>query len=200
MNNLFHKVTTNEHPWNHFRRFVQSHFFLHLIKLDIKTIIASWPAKPFCQHLAGHFFGRNATPLDVYDVYGANLSSEPLPGRGHSTQHSSLQHLMQDMMRLGKIVSVLEPVNFVLGKVGQPFIGDYVHNITSQPGNPRHARHAIVPDIQATNYPSGGQVVTDSGATRSADAIFEVKTFTSCNTRYNHNNRNINPANRHARE
>jgi len=52
----------------------------------------------------------------------------------------------------------------------------------------------IVPDIQATNYPSGGQFVNDSGATRrSADAIFEVKTFTFCNTRYNHNNRNINP-------
>jgi hypothetical protein len=74
-------------------------------------------------------------------VYGANLSSEPLPGRGHSKRHSSLQHLMQDMMRLGNIDSVLEPVHFFLGKVGQPFIGEYVNNITSQPDNPRHARH-----------------------------------------------------------
>ena len=89
-------------------------------------------------NLAGLFFGRNATPLDVY---GANLSSEPLPGRGHSKRHSSLQHLMQDMMRLGNIDTVLEPVHFFLGKVGQPFIGEYVNNITSQPDNPRHARH-----------------------------------------------------------
>jgi hypothetical protein len=46
---------------------------------------------------------------------------------------------MQDMMRLGNIDSVLEPVHFFLGKVGQPFIGEYVNNITSQPDNPRHA-------------------------------------------------------------
>jgi len=44
------------------------------------------------------------------------------------------------MMRLGNIDSILEPVNFFLGKVDQPFIGDYyVNNVTSQPGNPRHA-------------------------------------------------------------
>jgi len=82
---------------------------------------------PFCQHLAGQFFGQNATPLDVY---GANLSSESLPGGGCKKRHSSLQHLIQDMMRLGNIDSVLEAVNFFHGKVGQPFIGDYVHNIT----------------------------------------------------------------------
>ena len=59
-----------------------------------------------------------------------------------------------------------------------------------------------MPDIHATNYPTGNwrQVVNDSGATRSADAIFEVKTYTFCPTRYNHNNQNINPADRCARE
>ena len=59
-----------------------------------------------------------------------------------------------------------------------------------------------MPDIHATNYPTGNwrQVVNDSGATRSADAIFEVKTYTFCPTRYNHNNQNINPADRRARE
>jgi hypothetical protein len=92
------------------------------------------------------------------------------------------------MMRLGNIDSVLEAVNFFHGKVGQPFIGDYVHNISRQPGNPRNARHAVVPDIHATNYPTGRQVVNASGATRSADAIFEVKTYNFCPTRYNHNN------------
>ena len=89
----------------------------------------------------------------------------------------NLQHLIQDMMRLGNIDSVLEAVNFFHGKVGQPFIGDYVHNISSQPGNPRNARHAVVPDIHATNYPTGRQVINASGATRSADAIFEIKTY-----------------------
>ena len=152
---------------------------------------------PLCQHLAGRFFGNNATPLDEY---GANLSSESLPGRGFTKRHNDLQYLIQDMMRVANIDSVIEPVNFLLGKVGQPYIGDYVNNITSQPGNPRYARHALVPDILATNYPTGTQVVNDSGATRSANALFEIKTFTYCRTRYNHNNRNINPANRRARE
>ena len=63
-------------------------------------------------------------------MYGANLRSESLPGGGRTQRHSSLQHLIQDMMRLGNIDSVLEAVNFFHGKVGQPFIGDYVHNIT----------------------------------------------------------------------
>ena len=90
-------------------------------------------------------------------MYGANLSAVSLTGRGHTARHSSLQHLMQDMMKLGNIDLVLEPVNFLLGKVGQPFIGYYVNDITSQPGNPRHAQHAVVPDIHATNYPTGNQ-------------------------------------------
>ena len=58
----------------------------------------------------------------------------------------------------------------------------------------------VVPDIHATNYPTGRQVVNASGATRSVDAIFEVKTYNFCPTRYNHNNQNINPANLRARE
>ena len=105
------------------------------------------------------------------------------------------------MMRIGNIDLVLEPVNFFHGKIRQPFIGEYVHIITSQPGNPRHARHAVVPDIHATNYPTGRQVVNASRATRSADAIFKLKhMYNFCPTRYNHNNQNINPANQHARE
>jgi hypothetical protein len=96
------------------------------------------------------------------------------------------------MMRVGNIDSVIEPVNFFFGKVGLPYIGDYVNNITNQPGNTRYARHALVPDIHATNYPTGTQVVNDSGATRSANAVFEVKTYTFCPTRYHHNHNNRN--------
>ena len=49
-------------------------------------------------------------------------------------------------------------------------------------------------------HPLRRQVVNASGATRSADAIFEVKKYNFCPTRYNHNNQNINPANRRARD
>jgi hypothetical protein len=57
-------------------------------------------------------------------------------------------------------------------------------------GIPEMHYHIIHPDIHATNYPIGRQVVNDSGATRSFDTIFEVKTYTFCPTRYNHNYRN----------
>jgi hypothetical protein len=78
----------------------------------------------------------------LLDEYGANLSlihylTKDMRDMPNDKQHSSLQHLIQDMMRLGNIDSVLlEPVNFFLGKVGLPYIGDYIHNITSQPGIP----------------------------------------------------------------
>jgi hypothetical protein len=132
-------------------------------QIGFQVLIARYLCQPnpLCKHLAGRYFGRNTIPLDEY---GANLLSESLPGRGFTKQHNDLQYLIQDMMRLGNIDSVLEPVNFFLGKVGQPYIGDYVNNITSQPGNPRYARHTLVPDIHATNYPTGTQVVNDSGA------------------------------------
>ena len=85
------------------------------------------------------------------------LSPKYVKYQRHKQQHhihTTTKHLTQDMMRLGNIDSVLEPVNFFHGKVGQPLIGDFFHNITSQPGNPRNARHAVVPpDIQATTTP-----------------------------------------------
>jgi hypothetical protein len=37
------------------------------------------------------------------------------------------------------------------------------------------APHAIVPDIHAFNFPTGGQQVNDSGATSAAEAFFEIK-------------------------
>jgi hypothetical protein len=70
---------------------------------------------PLCKHLAGRFFGRNATPLDEY---GANLSSESFPGRGFTKRYNDLQYLIQDMMRLGNIDLVLEPVISSLVKLG----------------------------------------------------------------------------------
>jgi len=54
--------------------------------------------------------------------------------------------------------------------------------------------------LHAWNYPTGRQRVNDSGATSSAEAIFEVKTYTACNSRYNHNNTTTKPAERRARK
>ena len=66
--------------------------------------------------------------------------------------------------------------------------------------NARKAPHAIVPDIHALNFPTGRQMVNDSGATATAEAFFEMKTYTACKSRYQHNNTTRNPADRRASE
>jgi hypothetical protein len=70
---------------------------------------------PIIAPLVGRYFGKNGTKLDEY---GANLASEPLPGCGHSTLHNQLQHIVQDMMKIGNIDSTIEAANFLINKVG----------------------------------------------------------------------------------
>jgi hypothetical protein len=129
--------------------------------------------------IVGRCFGKNGSKLDEY---GANQASESLPGQGHTALQNQLQHIVQDTMKIGNIDSTTEAANFLVNKVGQPYIGDYVNHITSQPGHPKNAQDAIVPGLRATNYPTGRHIVNDSGASRSAEAIFEIKTFTICKT------------------
>jgi hypothetical protein len=57
------------------------------------------------------------------------------------------------MMKLGNIESVLDAHNFLIDKIPQPYIGDYVIHVTQLPGHLRNARDAIVPDIHARNFP-----------------------------------------------
>lgn len=105
------------------------------------------------------------------------------------------------MMKVAGIRSDKEAANFLLGKVGEPYITAYIHHVTRErrPGHRgMRAQHAIIPDILAYNLPTGRQVVDDSGAHCTAEAIFEVKTFTHCPTHYNHNHSSIKPADRRA--
>ena len=92
-----------------------------------------------------------------------------------------------------------EAVNFVLDKVSDPFITRYVNHVSSSP-NSRNAQHAIFPDLHAHNFPTDRQRVNDSKTTSSAEAIFKVKTYTACITRYNHNNTTTKPPDQRARE
>ncbi len=82
-------------------------------------------------------------------------------------------------MKLGGIHSATEAVNFLVDKIGHTFIMSYVNHVSSHP-NAQKAPHAIVPDIHAFNFPTGGQQVNDSGATSAAEAFFKMKTFTAC--------------------
>ena len=56
-----------------------------------------------------------------------------------------------------------------------------------------------MPDIHVHNFPVGKQTVDDYGFNHAAEAIFEVKTFTACKSRYKHNNATLAPADRRAK-
>ena len=95
------------------------------------------------------------------------------------------------MMNFGGISSEKEAANFLLlDKIGEPYITRYVNHVSGYP-NARRAPYSIVPDIHAHNFPTGRQSVNDSGATSSGEAIFEIKTYTACPSRYAHNNNTI---------
>ena len=76
------------------------------------------------------------------------------------------------MIKLGGIHSEKEAVNFLLDKVGDPYITSYVNHVSiSSHPNARKAPHYIVPDIHARNFSVGRQTLNDSGSTSSAEAF-----------------------------
>ena len=91
------------------------------------------------------------------------------------------------MMKVAGIPSVKEAVNFLLGKVGEPYINNYVDHLASEAGR-RNSPFSIVPDMLTTGYPAGKQTVNDSGASQLGEIFCEIKTQQPSNTRYNHNN------------
>jgi hypothetical protein len=131
---------------------------------------------PLMAPVTGRYFGKCGKQLDWY---GANLAAASLPGQGHCSLHNKLQLITQAMMKLGGIHSAAEVINFLVNKIGHPYITPYVNHVSSHP-NAQNAPHAIVPDIHAFNFPTGGQQVNDSGATSAAEAFFKIKTFTAC--------------------
>ena len=105
---------------------------------------------PLMAPVVGRFFGNNGQKLDKY---GANLAAAVLPGRGHRATHNLLQSILQTMMKLGGISSEKEAANFLLDKIGEPYITRYVNHISDYP-NARRAPWSIVPDIHAHNFPT----------------------------------------------
>ena len=102
------------------------------------------------------------------------------------------------MMKVAGIQSEKEAVNFLLGKVGEPYIKNYVDHLASEAGR-RNSAYSIVPDITATGYPAGKQTVNDSGASQSGEIFCEIKTQQPNNTRYNHDNSKLRPTDRRAK-
>lgn len=100
---------------------------------------------------------------------------------------------------VGGIRSIKEAVNFLQDKVGDPYITRYINHVSGSV-TPRRAQGAIIPDIQAWNYPVGRRTVNDGNTRSCGEAIFEVKTFTAAKTNYEHNNATTCPADRRAKK
>jgi len=57
--------------------------------------------------------------------------------------------VQQSTMKVAGIPSVKEAVNFILGKVGEPYINNYVDHLSSEAGR-RNSPFSIVPDMLDT--------------------------------------------------
>lgn len=104
------------------------------------------------------------------------------------------------MVKLGDIHSEKDAVNFILDKVWEPYITNYMNRV-SRHSNARKTPHYVVPDLRAWNFPTGKQRVNDSDTTMTAEAFFGVKTYTLRRSRYNNNNNDTTkPSDRWAKE
>ena len=101
-------------------------------------------------------------------------------------------------MKLGGDLQEKDAVNFILDKVGDPYITAYVDHISIHP-NARKAPHSIIPDLYAQNFPVGRWRVNDSGAISSTDEFLRPKHMQHATVDIN-NNTMIKPHERQARE
>ena len=161
-----------------------------------QVIMATYLGKP-CPEIAPVACRCVGSKEARADKYRANLAAIALPGQGHIILHNKLQLMAQSMVKLGGSHLEREAVNFLLGEVGDPHITPYVNHVARQI-NTRRAKYPVVLVMHASNFPAGCQTVNDSGVISAAEAIFEVKTYTSCNTRYNFSNK-THAADRRAR-
>ena len=139
------------------------------------------------------YFGQRGQQLGKH---GRNLAAASLPGQGHQALHNAIQHMMVDIMKVAGIQSHMK--SFLNGKIGEPYISNYINHITEHP-NPKSALHAIIPDIHAYNYLLGRQRINDSKASTTDEAFFELKTMTACVSRYGHVNTDTTAAERRAK-
>ncbi len=83
---------------------------------------------PLMAPVTGCYFGKCGKELNQY---GANLAASSLPGHGHCSLHNKIQSITQAMMKLGGIHSAAEVVNFLVDKIGHPYITYYVNHVSS---------------------------------------------------------------------
>ena len=116
-------------------------------------------AFPIIAPMVGRYFGRKGKRLDKY---GMNLSADAKPGRGHQSLHDQLLHMMVSMMKVAGVQANVEAAKFLNDKIGELYISNYINHVTAHPDH-RNTPHAIIPDIHAYDFPSGRQMINDSG-------------------------------------
>ena len=100
-------------------------------------------------------------------------------------------------MKLGGIHAQRQATNFLLDKVGEPFTTRYINVLAKSP-NKKSAKFAVIPDLHAINFPRRKQRMNDGGAAMSAEAVFEVKTYSANVPSYSIGDHAITPASRRA--
>ena len=80
----------------------------------------------------------------------------------------------------------------MLGKVRDPHMTCY-SNAMAKSTHRVCARFAVIQDLHAINYPQEMHKVNDSGATMSAETVFEVETYSTSMTNYSTGNRAVAP-------
>lgn len=73
-------------------------------------------------------------------------------------------------MYLAGIHSDEEGVNFLMGKVPEPWMMSYINHVTSYDQS-RKRKDDIVPDLHIYNMPSGRQLVNDSGPSQRTESL-----------------------------
>jgi hypothetical protein len=131
------------------------------------------------------FFGKDGVKVNPF---GTNLASAALPGKGWNALHDNLEALFSSILALATIPNTRQAVNFLAGRVGEPYGSRYSRHLMSNPpaqGGAKKALGAIVPDIYSPSHPTGGSIGSDSGARpASAPAFFDVKTYQANRTNY----------------
>ena len=131
------------------------------------------------------FFGKDSVKVNPF---GTNLTSAALPGKGWNALHDNLEALFSSILALATIPNTRQAVNFLAGRVGEPYGSRYSRHLMSNPpaqGGAKKALGAKVPDIFTPSHPTGGSIGNDSGARpASAPAFFDVKTCQANRTNY----------------
>jgi hypothetical protein len=112
---------------------------------------------PLKAMVTGRYFKKRSEQLNWY---GANLAAASLPGQGHRSLHNKLQSITQAMMKLGGIHSTAEVVNFLVDKIGHPYITSMLTMSAATLMHKRHHMRLFQTSMHSTSQQEGSELMT----------------------------------------